>query len=51
MFMSNILVCLQVAVVTEKSGGASVTWGGDKGLGPPATLIGGYMVGRTSPCN
>jgi len=25
--MSNRSVCLQVAMLTEKSGGASVTWG------------------------
>ena len=48
MFGFNSFVCLQVAMLTEKSV-APLLLGGGKGLGPPATLIGGFMVGNDQP--
>ena len=49
MFMSNRLVCLQVAMLTVKSGGASVTWGGTRAWVPRPPWLVAIWLEVTSP--
>jgi len=45
MFLTYIYTAMHLPCLRQRSAGG----GGDKGLGPPATLIGGYMVGSDQP--